>query len=100
MRTIDDYVGIEPFTVLVDDSPKLRQLVAKAKELKDLPFQEKLEGVKRLALDAMVNAYEQMIVWGNKSRGIGSYDGTPEGLKTVQQEQAGAVLQHQKYRDI
>lgn len=67
MRTIDNYIGIEPFTVLVNDSHTLRQLAVKARKLKDLPFQEKLESVKKLALDAMVNAYEQMIVCGRKT---------------------------------
>ena len=100
MRTIDNYVGIEPFTVLVDDYPKLRQLAEKARGLKDLPFPEKLEGVKKLTLGAMVNAYEQMIVWGNKARNIGSYDGTPEGREAMQQEQARASQEHQKYRDL
>lgn len=63
MRTINNYIGIEPFTVLVDDSPKLRELSKRAKELKDLPFLKKLEAVKRLSLESMVNAYEQMIVY-------------------------------------
>jgi hypothetical protein len=70
MRTIDTYIGIEPFTVLVDDSAKLRKLAERARELKGLPFQEKLDAVKRLALDSMINAYEQMIVWGRKADGL------------------------------
>src|SRR3989344_4446391 len=76
MKTIDSYIGIEPFTVLIDDSPKLRQLAEKARELKALPFQEKLEAVKRLALDSMVNAYKQMIVLGRKADGL-------EGVTTI-----------------
>ena len=76
MKTIDSYIGIEPFTVLIDDSPKLRQLAERARKLKALPFQEKLEAVKRLALDSMVNAYEQMIVLGRKADGL-------EGVTTI-----------------
>ena len=76
MRTIDNYIGIEPFTVLVDDSPELRQFAERARELKGLPFQKKLEAVKKLALDSMVNAYEQMIVWGRKADGL-------EGVTTI-----------------
>ena len=67
MKTLDKYIGIEPFTVPVDDSPQLRSLVEKARKLKDLSFSEKLEQVKKLALDSMVNAYEQMHVWKNKA---------------------------------
>src|SRR3989338_11254333 len=96
MKTLDTCLGIEPFTVLVDDSPQLRALAEKARGLKELPFPERLEAVKKLALDAMVNAYEQMIVSGNKTRD--SYDGTPEGLKALRQENAEAFREHQKYR--
>src|SRR3989338_4250365 len=98
MKTLDTYLGIEPFTVLVDDSPQLRALAARARGLRELPFPERLEAVKRLALDAMVNAYEQMIVSGNKTRD--SYDGTPEGLKALRQENAEAFREHQRYKDI
>jgi hypothetical protein len=76
MRTIDNYAGIEPFTVLVDNSSRLRQLVERARELKGLSFGEKLESVKTLALDSMVNAYEQMIIWGRKADGL-------EGVTTI-----------------
>ena len=67
MKTVDTYIGIEPFTVLVDDSLQLRELAEKARALRALPFQEKLESVKSLALGAMVNAYEQMLVWKRKA---------------------------------
>lgn len=100
MRTIDNYIGIEPFTVLVDDSPKLRQLAEKARELKGLPFQEKLEAVKRLALDSMINAYEQMVVWGRKVDGV-------EGVTTIgsdgqvnNSEYRTAQERHERFRDI
>ncbi|MBI5389011.1 hypothetical protein HZB01_01385 [Candidatus Woesearchaeota archaeon] len=58
MKTLDTYIGIQPFTVEVDDSPQLKALAAKARELRTLPFDEKLAAVKVLALEAMVNAYE------------------------------------------
>lgn len=67
MRTIDNYIGLEPFLVLIDDFPKLRSLAAKARELKNLPFKEKLEAVKKLALDSMINAYEQIVLQGRKA---------------------------------
>ncbi|MBI2654254.1 hypothetical protein HYX02_05600 [Candidatus Woesearchaeota archaeon] len=60
MQILGTYIGIEPFTVLVNDSPELRALVERAKELRSLPFPERLEAVKRLVLEAMVNAYEGM----------------------------------------
>ena len=72
MKTIDNYIGIEPFTVLVDDSVQLQDFAAQARELKDLPFPEKLAAVKKLALDSMVNAYEQLLVWGKKGRDLES----------------------------
>ena len=62
MNTMRHYIGIEPFHVLIDDSPKLSDLADAAKKLRDLPFADKLKQVKQLTLDAMVNAYEQMIV--------------------------------------
>ena len=100
MRTIDNYIGIEPFTVLVDDSLKLRQLVSKAKELKGLPFQEKLEGVKRLSLDSMVNAYEQMIVWGRNADGLKGVATIGSDGKVDNSKYQTARKQHERFRDI
>ena len=79
MKTLDTYIGIEPFTVLVDDSPQLGSLVEQARQLRTLPFAERLEAVKHFALEAMVNAYEQMIVWGHKKT-------EEEGVKRLVQE--------------
>ncbi|MEA3329976.1 MAG: hypothetical protein U9Q06_04505 [Nanoarchaeota archaeon] len=59
MKTHETYLGIKPFGVLIDESPELTNLVGQARELKELPLEEKLENVKRLALNSMVNAYEQ-----------------------------------------
>ena len=44
--------------VQIDDSPELRGLVAEASKMKELPFDEKLEAVRKLAKDAMENAWE------------------------------------------
>ena len=60
MKTLDTYIGIEPFTVLVDDSPELRELVSKARDLKDLSFPQRLSAVKGIILESMINAYEAM----------------------------------------
>ncbi len=68
MKTFDTYLGIEPFTVLVDDSPPLQTLIEQAQAVRSLPFAEKLQAVKDLTLSAMVNAYEEMLVWGKAAR--------------------------------
>ncbi len=68
MKTLDTYLGIEPFTVLVDDSSQLQTLVQQARTLRSQPFADKLHAVKDLTLSAMVNAYEEMIVWGEATR--------------------------------
>jgi len=62
MKKLNTYIGIEPFTVKVDDSPRLQELVKKAKEYRSLPFSEKLKAVKELTIDSLINAYEQMVV--------------------------------------
>lgn len=59
MQTHETYIGIEPFGVLIDDSPELSLLVDEARKLMSAPFDAKLVGLKRMALDAMVNAYEE-----------------------------------------
>ncbi|MBW2974123.1 hypothetical protein KY366_00245 [Candidatus Woesearchaeota archaeon] len=59
MRTLDNYIGIQPFLVPVEDTPQLKALAEQARQLKNLPFSEKLEAVKKIALGAMVNAYEE-----------------------------------------
>lgn len=59
MQTHTTYIGIQPFGVLIDDSAELRKLAEQAREVKGLPFEQKVQRVKQLTLDAMVNAYEQ-----------------------------------------
>ena len=60
MKTHNTYIGIEPFGVLIDESPELIRLSEQARDLKELPLEEKLKAVKKIALNSMVNAYEQM----------------------------------------
>lgn len=77
MQTHDSYVGIKPFTVLVDASPQLESLVSQARELRSLPFDEKLQKTKQLTHQGIpINAYEQMIVLGDKADGL-------EGVKVI-----------------
>jgi hypothetical protein len=59
MEKHESYLGIKPFGVLIDDSPELAGLVRQARKLKSESFDNRLLGVKQLALDAMVNAYEE-----------------------------------------
>jgi len=100
MRIMDNYIGIAPFTVLADDSPKLRQLAEKARGLRTLSFKEKLEGAKRLALDAMVNAYEQMVVWEREADELEEYEVIGSDSKADNSESEKAREQHKRFRDI
>jgi|TARA_B100001971_G_C18091114_1_gene483549 hypothetical protein len=59
MNMHDTYIGIEPFGVLIDESSELEGLVSQARELKELPFEEKLKSLKDITIKSMVNAYEQ-----------------------------------------
>ncbi|HLD00534.1 MAG TPA: hypothetical protein VJC39_02215 [Candidatus Nanoarchaeia archaeon] len=96
MQIINNYIGIRPFTVLVDDSTSLKQLAQEAKKLRYLPFPLKLEEVKKLTLGAMVNAYEQMLVWGKKMESMVQLT---EAFKNPEEFEM-ADHQHQKYKDI
>jgi len=59
MRTLDNYIGIEPFTVVVDESSKLRELAERARSLRNLSFEDKLEETKKLTHEGIPhNAYE------------------------------------------
>ena len=100
MKTLDTCLGIEPFTVLVDDSPQLRALAEKARGLREWPFPEKLEAVQRLALDAMVNAYEQMIVWGRKTAELKGVTGNNPDGKSVVAEYEHAKEQQTRFQNI
>lgn len=100
MRTLYSYMGIKPYTVLVDDSIELKRLAERARELRNLPFQEKLDAVKNLTLESMVNAYEQMVVWGDKASGL-------EGVMTINSEgkidtseYEAARKEYEKFEDI
>jgi hypothetical protein len=55
----DNYIGIEPFGVLIDESSELEALVSQARKLKGLPFEKRLDSLKQIAIKSMVNAYEQ-----------------------------------------
>jgi hypothetical protein len=100
MRTLDTYIGIEPFTVKVDDSSQLQKLARQARELGTLPFPERLSAVKKLTLDAMVNAYEQMIVFGQKADELEGVTTICEDGKVDNSEYETARKQHEKFRDI
>jgi len=104
MRTLDTYIGIEPFTVKVDDSPQLRELAQKARELRKLPFTERLSAVKKLTVDAMVNAYEQMIVFGQKANELEIVARTGEDGKANNSKYLTKYLeaktQYERFRDI
>jgi len=60
VRKLDTYMRVEPFGVLIDESNELKLLVDKARKLRTLPFRDKLNGTKELALASMENAYEGM----------------------------------------
>jgi len=92
MKTLNTYLGIEPFTVLVNESSQLQRLVQQAQSVRSLPFQEKLRAVKDLTLDAMVNAYEQIIVWGEAARKATTADAYNEA-KQKQEHYQNLVFQ-------
>ncbi|MFA5797221.1 MAG: hypothetical protein WC916_04255 [Candidatus Woesearchaeota archaeon] len=99
MRTIDNYIGTR-IKVLVDDSTQLRQLVEEAKKLRTVPFQEKLDCVKKLTLSAMNNAYEQMIVWGEKADGLEDVKVIGTNGEIDNSEYKTAKTQEAKFTDI
>lgn len=88
MNTLDTYIGITPFTVKIDDSPQLQKLAEQARDLRDLPFPDRLTAVKKLALDAMVNALEQMKVYGKQK----------DDLKAVTTQNASSQVDNSQYR--
>ena len=57
-KIIKNLIGKTAFTVEIDESPELEQLINEARKLRLLPFEEKLTAVKKLCVDAMENAYE------------------------------------------
>lgn len=59
MQKHHSYIGIEPFTVLIDESSELETLIEEARKLNGLPFEQRLDSTKKLALGAMVNSYEE-----------------------------------------
>jgi len=60
VRELYSYDNLRLFEVLIDESEELKLLVERAKESKNLPFNDKLEKIKSLALQSMENAYEGM----------------------------------------
>lgn len=68
METLESYVGIEPFTVVVDASTRLDELAQKARYFRDLPFDEKLQATKKLTHEGIpLNAYELWIANNDES---------------------------------
>ena len=59
MQTHETYIGIEPFGVLINESPELEELVSQARELIGMPFTGKLDALKQISIKSMINAYEQ-----------------------------------------
>ncbi len=57
---ISTYIGQCSYTVTIDESQELSDLIAQAEELKDLPFAKKLDAVQQLTIKAMDNAWEGM----------------------------------------
>ena len=55
----ETYLNIKPFGVLVDESSELEKLASQARTLRHLPFEEKLNQLKSIAVNSMINAYEQ-----------------------------------------
>jgi len=53
------YIGIKPFGVLIDDSPELQDLTERARKISGAPFDDKLSILTAMAVDSMINAYEQ-----------------------------------------
>lgn len=100
MKILETYIGIEPFTVKVDDSAQLRDLTARARGFRDLPFEEKLREVKRLANDAMVNASEQMVVWGRKENELKLITSLPTQREQHARELREVSALHAKYQGI
>lgn len=92
MKTLDTYFGIEPFTVLVDDSPQLQTSVQQAQATRSLPFAEKLNAVKDLTIGAMINAYEAMLVWGKAAREATTTNAY-NGAKQKQEQYQNLVFQ-------
>lgn len=89
MQILDSYIGIRPWTVLVDDSPELRQLAARAHELRGRPFPEQLAGVKQLVLEGNVNAYERMRkTTGQEQQRFGGVVNTQHPLSVALRERA------------
>ena len=64
MLVHDTYLGLDLFHVFVDQSPRLEELAASARDLRELSFDEKLARTKELACGAMVNCYE---LWKDSS---------------------------------
>lgn len=54
--------GSEMYGVFIDKSAELDQLVLKARRLRPLPFDQKLQEVRRLAREVMRNAYEGSLI--------------------------------------
>ena len=90
MVVLDSYIGMRPWTVLIDDSAELRNLVKAAQELRPLTFDKKFPKLKMLVLESMANAYEQMTntIGAEKERNRAIVF-TPHPLSVALRERAG-----------
>ncbi len=100
MNVLNNYIGIEPFTVNIDESAELKELAQKARQLRNMPFAEKLQSVKALALTAMVNAYEQMMVLGKEEEQLSWITVIGPNGKPDNSRYQKAKAEHAKYLDI
>lgn len=55
---VDTFIGAEPYTVTIDETPELNELISEAEKCQELPFEEKLQAVQDIAMKGMENAYE------------------------------------------
>lgn len=62
---VPSFIGLQSVDVLIDESEELSSLITEVKELKDLPFEEKLHQITQIAANSMRNGikdYDQIDV--------------------------------------
>jgi hypothetical protein len=100
MEIHQTYIGINPFGVLIDESSELEEIVRRAKKTKELDFFERLEKLKGIALESMVNAYEQMVIFGEKVDELEGVTEVGSDGKINNSEYKNSVDQNEKFKDI